>query len=371
MTAFPLFTMVCMRPIPTYTLLLTTCLLAAACTPEAPVEGPRTVADAQPPVAPTDPGQVLARRKSDFGATVVDMPEAEPAPPAAYDEAPSEIDWTPMPVTAGKASISCDRDYTEGGDGVPLSSLGFSHVWKTMSPCQKTDMVRLRYDGKVDAGFTALVQRVADMADTLGIESRILDIDSSGGQVEEGIKAGDAMAESGWMVWVREDSVCHSSCVLILAAGDTRLVSGPVGIHRMLRIGSKATSRAELNQELREVHGQMSQYLQRNGAAIAIADLMMTVPNRSLRLLTAEELARFGLSGRNAAEDDLDRIRLGRKCGEAFVRRKDAFFRDYDMLCTTEGEQVADMGQCGLDLKKRYGFPDSSCPKESPFSEYD
>ena len=371
MTALPLSLTVCMRLPLSLPLILSTCLLAAACRPEAPVEETRTVADAQPPATPADAGAVLKSPKTDFGATVVEMPEPEPVPATTYEEAPAEIDWTPMPVTAGKVSISCDRDYTTEGDGVPLSSLGFSHVWKTMLPCQKTGMVRLRYDGKVDAGFTALMQRVADMADTLGIESRILDVDSSGGQVEEGIKAGDAMAESGWMVWVREDSVCHSSCVLILAAGDTRLVSGPVGIHRMLRIGSKATSRAELNQELRDVHTQMSQYLQRNGAAIAIADLMMTVPNRSLRLLTAEELDRFGLSGRNAAEDDLDRIRLGRKCGEAFVRRKDSFFRDYDLLCTTEGEQVADLSQCGLDLKKRYGFPDSSCPKESPFSEYD
>jgi hypothetical protein len=139
----------------------------------------------------------------------------------------------------------------------------------------------------------------------------------------------------------------------------------------MLRIGSKATSRAELNQELREIHEQASQYLQRNGAATTIADLMMTVPNRSLRLLTAQELDLFGLAGRNAAEDDLDRIRLGRKCGETFLRRQDAFFRDYKLLCTNPGEELADMGECGRDLKKRYGFPDRECPTESPLSEYD
>lgn len=354
---------------------LSTCLLAACSSPApAPVSG--TTADAAPP-AITDAGPLLDngptrdRERTDYGATVIELPEPRAPEDEAYDQAPPETDWTPMQLPEGEASISCDRDYATAGDGVPLASLGFSNVWKTLQPCQDSDVVRVRYTGKVDAGFTALVQRVADMADTLGITSRILDIDSTGGQVEEGVRAGDSMAEGGWLVWVREDSVCHSSCVLILAAGDMRMVSGPVGIHRMLRIGSKATSRAELNQELREIHEQVGQYLQRNGAATQVADLMMTVPNRSLRLLTPAELSRFGLSGRNAAEDDLDRIRLGRKCGDGFVRRKDSFFRDYDMLCSNPGDEVADMGQCGRDLKSRYGFPDAACPNDGPMPEYD
>jgi ATP-dependent protease ClpP protease subunit len=317
---------------------------------------------------------VMSSEREDFGATVIEMPTPPDEPrvePDPYEEVTQEVDWTPMSLESGQAFVGCDHDYAEKGDGEPLVSLGFSTMWKAMKSCRDADVVRLRYQGKVSADFTALVKRVADMADTLGIERRILDIDSSGGQVEEGIRAGDAMAEADWMVWVREDAVCHSSCVLILAAGDMRMIAGPVGVHRMLRIGSKATSRAELNQELRDVHEQMSQYLQRNGAATSIADLMTTVPNRSLRLLTAEELERFGLSGRNAAEDDLERIRLGRKCGEAFIRRKDAFFRDYDLLCISPGEEVADMSVCGRRLKDRYKFPDKKCPAESPMPEYD
>ncbi|MCF7221217.1 hypothetical protein [Marilutibacter chinensis] len=325
--------------------------------------------DTEEPAAPEQATSMNSGGREDFGATVTEIPKPEPKWDPYEDIA--AVDWTPMELGSGLARVSCDRDYESKGDGEPLRSLGFSSLWKQMQACRDAGVVRIRYRGKISSDFTALVQRVADMGDTLGIGSRILDIDSSGGQVEDAIRAGDAMAESGWMIWVREDAVCHSSCVLILAAGDMRMIAGSVGIHRMLRIGSRATSRAELNQELREIHEQLSQYLQRNGAATTIADLMMTVPNRSLRLLTTQELDLFGLSGRNAAEDDLDRIRLARKCGEAFVRRQDAFFRDYNLLCANPGEEVAGMGECGRDLKRRYGFPDRDCPADGPLSEYD
>src|SRR5688500_13662812 len=301
---------------------------------------------------------------SDFGAVSAPTP-----PPRREVDVRKSTDWPEARVASGQAFISCSAtpvpaevradadgaDAPEGGDGEsaetvtavaaaeapapvspegrPLSDLEFFPVLDAMTACQANGLVRLRYRGRIAGDFTTLVERVASMAGRMGIDRRILDIDSSGGQVEDAIRAGDVIAESGWKILVRSDAVCHSACVLILAAGDDREIAGPVGIHRIIRIQSSATSRAELSKELREVHGQMEDYLQRNGAAVAVADLMMTVPNRSLRLLTGAELDRFGLQGANAAQDDLERIRLARKCGEDFVRRKDAFLRAYERQC--------------------------------------
>jgi hypothetical protein len=208
------------------------------------------------------------------------------------------------------------------------------------------------------------------MATRMGITERILDIDSSGGHVEDAIVAGDSMAESHWTIWIREDAVCHSACVLVLAGGDKRLVAGKVGVHRIIRLQSQATSRAELNRELSEVHSQIESYLERNGAAAAVADLMMTIPNRSLRLLSADELAAFGLSGANAAQDDLERIRLARRCGEDFVRRRDSFNRAFERECAASKQPVEAQNTCGLELRGRYGFPDRRCRAESPMAEY-
>lgn len=304
------------------------------------------------------------------GGAVSDATARDIDPPRG---APLErvVDWRPRKLDSGEATVSCAAEYGEAGDGVPVANLGYSAMRRAMAPCAATGVLRVRYHGKVAADFTALIERTVELADTLGIQGRILDMDSSGGQIEEAIRAGDVIGESGWTVWVREGSVCHSSCVLLLAAGDMRMVAGDVGIHRMIRIGSSATSRAELQHELQEVHGQVREYLQRNGVAFAVADLMMTVPNRGLRLLTAEEMDRYGLSGQNAVADDLQRIRLAQKCGESFVRRKDAFFRAFDRECRAGESEVGAMGECGVALRKRYGFPDQGCPAESPLSEYD
>ncbi|WP_372469888.1 hypothetical protein ABQY74_013470 [Xanthomonas sp. WHRI 7064] len=301
----------------------------------------------------------------------VDTPEPVAPPPRPRAQA-GEAGWPQAELDAGKAWISCATDYSsEAGDGTLLPALDRASVEAALAPCRDTGLLRVRYAGKINAGFAALVWRLAAVAEQLRLPHRILDLDSSGGQVEAAIRAGDVIGESNWTIWVREGSICHSACVFVLAAGDNRLVAGKVGIHRMMRISSKATSRAELNRELREVYGNVKDYLERNGVAVAVADLMMTVPNRSLRLLTMDELREYGLDGTNAVQDDLERIRQMRKCGDAFVRRKDAFLVAFDQKCKGEGADLEAVNACGLALKQRFGFPDAACPEESPLAETD
>ncbi|CAE1137452.1 hypothetical protein [Xanthomonas euroxanthea] len=301
----------------------------------------------------------------------VDTPEPAAPPPRPRAQA-GEAGWPQAELDAGKAWISCATDYSsDAGDGTLLPALDRASVEAALAPCRDTGLLRVRYAGKINAGFAALVWRLATVAGQLQLPHRILDLDSSGGQVEAAIRAGDVIGESNWTIWVREGSICHSACVFVLAAGDNRLVAGKVGIHRMMRISSKATSRAELNRELREVYGNVKDYLERNGVAVAVADLMMTVPNRSLRLLTMDELREYGLDGTNAVQDDLERIRQMRKCGDAFVRRKDAFLVAFDHKCKGEGADLEAVNACGLALKQRFGFPDAACPEESPLAETD
>ncbi len=300
----------------------------------------------------------------------INAADAPPPPPPAPKR--GDLSWPQAALENGKAWISCDTDYAgDAGDGAPLEALDRASIEAALQPCAERGLLRVRYVGKINPGFSELVARLAVVADAQRISRRILDLDSSGGQVEAAIVAGDRIGESNWTIWVREGSVCHSACVFVLAAGDNRLVSGKVGIHRMMRISSKATSRAELNRELHEVYDNVKDYLQRNGVAVGVADLMMTVPNRSLRLLTAEELRQFGLDGTNAVQDDLERIKQMRKCGDAFVRRKDAFLVAFDQECKREGSELEAVNSCGQALKQRFGFPDETCPDESPLSEID
>lgn len=289
----------------------------------------------------------------------------------AKDKDPDSVDWSPLELTSGTASISCDLDYAALGDGEPLAGLDRPDIEEALKPCRERGVARLRYKGKITAEFGALVGRVTRVADAMDIRKRVLDLDSAGGQVEDAIKAGDFIAESRWTIWVREGAICHSACVFILGAGDTRMIAGQVGIHRIIRMSSTATTRAQLNAELRVVYQRVSDYLERNGAATAVADLMMAVPNRSLRLLTPEELKLYGLDGANPAQDDLDRLRLMRKCGADFVNRRDSFVRAFDKRCKVPDTDLEALNSCGLTLRKDYGFPDTACPAESPLSEFD
>jgi ATP-dependent protease ClpP protease subunit len=329
--------------------------LLAACVADAP----------PPPKTPTT--QTSADNSADFGAVSVDVP----APPRKKADIARTTEWPDATLESGTASISCSTDYVASGDGATFTDLSFFSVLDAMLPCKDSGVVRLRYRGRVASDFTMLVERVGNMAHRMGIQQRILDIDSSGGQVEDAIRAGDIMAESRWTIWVREGAVCHSACVLLLAGGDDRLISGAVGIHRIIRIQSKAMSRAELSAELHEVHDSMKAYLERNGAGVAVADFMMTVPNRSLRLLTPDELVEFGLTGRNAAQEDLDRIRLVRRCGLDFVRREDAFYRAFELQCTLVEKGVDAINACGLALRPQFGFPDEKCAADSPLAALD
>lgn len=345
-------------------------VLLAACGPAAPEGAPDAVAEA----APADTTDTPAKQAERGDGAVSSGPLAN-VPPAPPESAPSEgmpTDWPASKVSSGHAWVSCQAEYnTEEGDGAALESLAFFSVVDALSPCQKGGVLRLRYQGKIAADFTDLVARVADIAGRMGIHKRILDLDSAGGQVEDAIKAGDVIGAGGWTIWVREGSVCHSACVFVLGAGDNRMISGKVGVHRIIRMSSTATTRAELNEELRGVYDRVKDYLSRNGVAVAVADLMMTVPNRRLRLLSKDELQEYGLDGTNAAQDDLDRLQLMRRCGDDFVMRRDAFMRSFDSKCKRADAGLDDMQACGLALRTEFGFPDATCPADSPLSEFD
>jgi hypothetical protein len=339
------------------------CLAAAACQIQQDA-GP-DVAETVEVASPEEGGAVSTAPMEPIQGAPAEGPAAKPRP-----DVPPPLDWSPLELASGTAWVGCELDYSNG-DGEELPGLAHEDINSALTPCMERGVVRVRYKGKIAADFTALMQRVAQVADELGVDKRVLDIDSSGGMVEDAIRAGDAIGGSRWTIWVREGSVCHSSCVLVLGAGDVRMISGRVGIHRIIRMSSTATTRVQLNTELRAVYGRVRDYFERNGVAVAVADLMMAVPNRNLRLLTVQELQEYGLDGINPVQDDLDRLQLMRKCGQDFVARRDAFVRAFDARCKRPDLELDALNACGVELRGDFGFPDSTCPAESPLSEFD
>jgi hypothetical protein len=316
-------------------------------------------------------GPTLANVEADPGGAV-SSPSTIPEPsPPETTPGPPQIDWSPLDMLDGTVAVSCDLHYREDRDDTPLTDFSQKAVRAALERCADHGVARIVYRGRINGAFASLIERVTVTADDLGIEKRLLDINSPGGRVEDAIRAGDFIAESHWSIWVREGAICHSACVFILAAGDIRMIAGQVGIHRIIRMSSTATSLAELSEELQAVYDRVRAYFERNGAASAVVDLMTAVPNRNLRLLSNDELQLYGLDGVNPAQDDLDRLKLMRKCGEPFVARRDSFIRAFERQCRRPERDLKAINDCGLGLRKRFGFPDSICPDESPFSEFD
>ena len=120
---------------------------------------------------------------------------------------------------------------------------------------------------------------------------KIVLLDSIGGSAAEAMRMGRLLRETGFDALVPSNGVCQGSCVYLLAAGNKRTVRGHVAIHRPhFPAGDSAqASRAGLP---RDVDG----YLGRMGVAPRLASDMQAIAPQQLKVLTAQELARYRLN---------------------------------------------------------------------------
>jgi hypothetical protein len=119
------------------------------------------------------------------GAVSVAPVKAEPTatdPPPPPERQP--VDWSPMQLSQGEFSVSCELDYREHADGGSLTDLSQSALQEALAPCAERGVIRVRYKGRIDSEFTALIERVTTVADELGIGRRVLDVNSAGGLIE-------------------------------------------------------------------------------------------------------------------------------------------------------------------------------------------
>jgi hypothetical protein len=173
-------------------------------------------------------------------------------------------DTKPVKMISGAASLSCDYDYDRRTD-VRITSNDETILRTLIEQCVPTNMIHVYYQGELASDFSALVESLARVAATHSVLVKILEIDSPGGDVDAAMKAGDAIANGGWGIWVNEGASCMSACVLLLAAGSMRSLSGKVGVHRLFPVTSKANTRADLDAELEAIGVRAKAYLRVNG----------------------------------------------------------------------------------------------------------
>jgi hypothetical protein len=276
---------------------------------------------------------------------------------------------TPAPAASPEVvSLSCDYDY-RGRSDVRAPAIDARSLRPLISRCASAKLIHVYYKGETGRSLKTLIRTVSDLAAELAIPRKILDIDSIGGDVDEAMQAGDIIGDTDWDVWVGKGRQCLSACVLIVAAGGDRSVNGTLGVHRLFPALPRATTRRQLQAEISAMTERMKAYLRVQGVNPTLADVMATVPANTIRTLTEDEARDFGLLGQNAADADLSRAHLVRKCGWNFVNRKEAWSAAASRCVAARGaasESSRTALQCQLDLAKQFGFPDLTCPDESP-----
>jgi len=131
-----------------------------------------------------------------------------------------------------------------------------------------------------------------------------IDVDSQGGELFATLEIGRLMRAEGASIAVGPGASCLSSCVFLLMGAIKRHISGDarVGIHRPSLStpqarGGRQGSEDEIVAALSE---QLVLYAHQMRVPRTIIDAMMVVPPHRVELLSASELATYGISARDA-----------------------------------------------------------------------
>jgi ATP-dependent protease ClpP protease subunit len=131
-----------------------------------------------------------------------------------------------------------------------------------------------------------------------------VDVDSQGGEIFASLEIGRIMRAEGASIAVGPGAECISACVFLLMGAIERTISGNarVGIHRPSlrappRGGPRQASEDEVVVAMSE---QLVLYAQQMNVPRTIIDALMVVPPDRVELLSASELAAYGINALDA-----------------------------------------------------------------------
>jgi len=134
---------------------------------------------------------------------------------------------------------------------------------------------------------------------------QLVDLDSDGGNVFAAMEIGRMFRKARVRASLLPRGKCLSACVLLLAGAVVRDTAGTVGIHRPFLNDATPTSYESLQARTRALGEAVSAYLKEMNMPGSLYDSMRLVPSDRIKVLTAGELAAFGLSGKDPAYAEL------------------------------------------------------------------
>jgi hypothetical protein len=130
-----------------------------------------------------------------------------------------------------------------------------------------------------------------------------ISLNSEGGSVDAAISIGRHIRQLKYnnpvgtpFVWVNSGQKCISSCVLILAGGLLRSVSGTVGIHRPFLIEDSNYSPEQQKKIYARIEKSIKDYLEEVNVPVSLYDTMFRIPTTQIRYLTTRELQDLNLN---------------------------------------------------------------------------
>lgn len=150
-------------------------------------------------------------------------------------------------------------------------------------------------------------------------------LDSLGGDVETALSIGRIVRKDKAIVQVREDGMCLSSCVFVLAGGSKRSVTGLVGIHRPYAPVDERITADSQKQFYEHIEKDVNAYLQAMNVPAELYDHMIRIPPESVKFLTVDELQRYGLNENDPYEDAATDAQMAKQFGisvQEYIRRR-------------------------------------------------
>jgi hypothetical protein len=178
----------------------------------------------------------------------------------------------------------------------------------------ETLVLLYRLDGPIGAGDGQRLGRlfaedVANLGDVAEVRARVrsvapslsLELDSPGGDPEEGMRLGRWLRRHRGAAEVKSGEQCASACVLVLAGAVRRTSPGAVIVHRL---ALESTSPGQAGRAWLDLDASIRRYLARMNVPVALADMALEEPPESGRALTWAEKRRFLLEGWDPAFEE-------------------------------------------------------------------
>ena len=176
----------------------------------------------------------------------------------------------------------------------------------------------------------------------------LVTLDSEGGDILAAIQIGRTLRSLRALAIIPEGSQCLSACVFVLAGATYRASVGAIGIHRPYFSDTQDVTYAEAQARYRRLQAIAKVYLDEMNMPARLLDAMVSVPPDSVRILTADEKATFGLRGFDPAEEEIQDAEEARQYEiskeELYARRQRAYAEcraKWDAFVAAPGRQTA------------------------------